>query len=279
MTRNFSIYFIYSFFFLISIKYWNLNHSLNCCFFSHFCAASSSLLSPWHPHLPQLSFAHHFFPLPSSFSFPFLPCPVPSLIICPFAYFPVPRCLLFLHNLPLLSRNTVFFFSLRFYPCLFPVLPSPHLSAALSLVLPKLSCHWPIKARGCYFRCSASCRWLSETERDTERRKAREKRMCVRKVEVTPLAAIPYCFISRFPRYFIVFKPTVTPPPSLRSSKPTFSSSSSSDYKLSVPLIISLFTLSLLWNIFLFASKQKYPSSPPPHPLLPLTPTPLPSVL
>lgn len=95
-------------------------------------------------------------------------------------------------------------------------------------------------------------------ERDTERRKEGD-------VEVTPLAAIPFCFISPFAHYFIIFKTTVTPPPSLRSSKPTFSSSSSSssNYKPSVPLIISLFTLSLLCNIFLFASKQKYPSSPP----------------
>lgn len=262
-----------------------IKHAPHLLFFSHLCAASSSLLSPLHPHLPQLSLDHHFFtsshflPLSLFLSFLSLSCPLPT-------YF-----LLHLFSCPALSSlspqpsviQEYCFFSLPFlclYPCLFPVLPSPHLSCALSLVLPKLSCHWPIKPCGCYFRCSASCRWQSETERDTERRRARErereKKMCVHKVEVTPLTAILFCFISPFPRYFIIFKPTVTPPPSLRSSKPTFSSSSS-DYKLSVPLIISLFTLSLLWNIFHFASKQKYPSSPipthsypspPPHSLL-----------
>lgn len=98
-------------------------HGICCCFFSHLCAASSSLLSPLHPHLPQLSLAHHFFTsshflplfLPFCFlSFNFLPCPVPSLPICSFTYFPVQLCLLFLHNLPLLSRNTLSFHFLSF---------------------------------------------------------------------------------------------------------------------------------------------------------------------
>lgn len=245
MTRTFSLYFLYPFF-LISIKCWNSNllHCARCIkhaphllfFFSHLCAASSSLLSPLHPHLPQLSLAHHFFtsshflPLSLFLSSCFLssifpPCPVPFL---PYFLLPLFSCpaLSSLSPQPSGVTREHCFFSLpflRWHPCLFPVLPSPHLCCALSLVLPKLSCRWPIKPRGCYFRCGASCRWLSETKTDTERE--REKRMCVRKVEVTPLAAIPFCFISPFPRYFIIFKTTVTPPPSLRSSKPTFSSS------------------------------------------------------
>lgn len=61
-----------------------------------------------------------FFPLPSPFiflyfcflSFNFPPCPVPTLPISSFTYFPVQ--LLFLHNLPLLSRNTLSFHFLSF---------------------------------------------------------------------------------------------------------------------------------------------------------------------
>lgn len=58
------------------------------------------------------------------------------------------------------------------------------------------------------------------------------------------------CFISPFPRYLITFSLSS---PLLRLS--------SSDDELSTPLINSVSTLSLFWNIIPFATKQKYPST------------------
>lgn len=88
-------------------------HCARCIFFSHLCAASSSLLSPLHSHLitsslPPTCFPTCFLPL---ISFPVLSLPYlfpPSLI------FLSSEILLFLHSLPLLSRNTVPFHLLSF---------------------------------------------------------------------------------------------------------------------------------------------------------------------